>query len=229
MEDSLIIKKIYINDYIINTTLLDKSLFNLLVRTLSNKFYKTNKIEYKVNHILKKIDNIFYNNSGQKIFNLAYQPFNQENIISDYKRLNFNKKWIIPIVNEKKNLNQKILEMTSDFKYNNENELLLSEKDSILFYNDTEFNSYPNENHFETSDITLKKLFINILDSAPIQFPVLEDENIFSSDTSFTSSSNSKIIRESNEHTYYISCDNKAISHNKKKYILKKLKILIIK
>ena len=52
MEDSLIIKKIYINDYIINTTLLDKSLFNLLVKTLSNKFYKTDKLEYKVNHIL---------------------------------------------------------------------------------------------------------------------------------------------------------------------------------
>ena len=102
MEDTLIIKKIYINDYIINSTLLDKSLFNLLVRTLSNKFYKTDKIEYKVDHLLKKIDNIFYNNSGQKIFNLAYQPFNQENIISNYKRLNFNKKWIIPIVNEKK-------------------------------------------------------------------------------------------------------------------------------
>ena len=209
MEDSLIIKKIYINDYIINTTLLDKSLFNLLVRTLSNKFYKTDKIEYKVEHILKKIDNIFYNNSGQKIFNLAYQPFNQENIISNYKRLNFNKKWIIPIVNEKKNLNQKILEMTNDFKYNNENKLLLSEVDSKFFYNDTEFNPYSDENYFETSDINFKKLLITLLNSAPTEYPVFEDENIFSSDTALISSIDCKIIREANEHTYYISCNNK--------------------
>ena len=84
MEDSLIIKKIYINDYIINTKLLDKSLFKLLLRILSNKFYKTDKIEYKVNHILKKVDKIFHDYSGQKIFNLAYQPYNQKNIKSNY-------------------------------------------------------------------------------------------------------------------------------------------------
>ena len=224
MEDSLIIKKIYINDYIINTTLLDRSLFNLLVKTLSNKFYKTDKLEYKVNHILKKIDNIFYNNSGQKIFNLAYQPFNQENIITNYKRYNFNKKWIIPIVNEKKNLNQKILEMTPDLKYNNENNLLLSEKDSIFFYNDTEFDPYSEENHFEISDINFKKLFINLLNSSPGEFSVLEDENVFSSNTALTSSNDSKIIRESDKHTYYMSCNNKPILRNKKKIYVKEIK-----
>lgn len=224
MEDSLIIKKIYINDYIINTALLDKSLFNLLVKTLSNKFYKTDKLEYKVEHILKKIDNIFYNNSGQKIFNLAYQPFNQENIISNYKRYNFNKKWIIPIVNEKKNLNQKILEMTPDLKYNNEKNLLLSENDSKFFYNDTEFNPYSEENNFETSDINFKKLFINLLNSSPAEFSVLEDENVFSSNTALSSSNNSKIIRESDKHSYYISCDNKPILRDKKKIYNKEIK-----
>ena len=83
----------------------------------------------------------------------------------------------------KKNLNQKILEMTNDFKYNNENKLLLSEVDSKFFYNDTEFNPYSDENYFETSDINFKKLLITILNSAPTEYPVFEDENIFSSDT----------------------------------------------
>ena len=224
MEDSLIIKKIYINDYIINTTLLDKSLFNLLVKTLSNKFYKTDKLEYKVNHILKKIDNIFYNNSGQKIFNLAYQPFNQENIITNYKRYNFNKKWIIPIVNEKKNLNQKILEMTPDLKYNNANNLLLSENDSKFFYEDTEFEPYSEENHFETSDINFNIFFINLLNSSLAEFPVLENENVFSSNKALTSSNDSKIIRESDDHTYYISCNNKPVPRNQKKIYVKEIK-----
>ena len=206
MEDTLIIKKIFINDYIINTTLLDKSLFNLLVKVLSNKFYKTDKIDYKVNHILKKIDNIFYNNSGQKIFNLAYQPFNQENIKADYKSLNFNKKWIIPVVNEKKNLNQKILEITSDNKYI-DNNLLLREDDSITYYNEDEFTPYESENDFN-SNITFEKFFINLLDKSSTPFEVLDDQNLFSSDSSFSSSSNTKVIREADKHTYYIYSNN---------------------
>ena len=209
MEDTLIIKKIFINDYIINTTLLDKSLFNLLLRTLSNKFYKTDKIEYKVGNILKKIDNIFYNNSGNKIFNLAYQPYNQYNIIADYKKRNFNKKWIIPIVNEKKILNQKILQLSKDSSYDNENESLLKRDGVKLLYNDQQFVDYPEENDFYNSDINLKKLFINILDSKnQKEFEVLEDETIYSSNTTLSSSNNCKIIREPNEHNYYIYSDN---------------------
>ena len=119
---------------------------------------------------------------------------------------------------KKKNLNQKILEMTNDFKYNNENELLLSETDSNFFYNDTEFNPYSDENHFEQSDINLKKLFINLLNSAPTEFSVLEHENVFSSNTALISSTDSKIIREANEHTYYISCNNK-LPKGSKSYI----------
>ena len=38
MEEDLIIKKIFINDYIINTTLLKNSVSKLLINTLSNKF-----------------------------------------------------------------------------------------------------------------------------------------------------------------------------------------------
>ena len=119
---------------------------------------------------------------------------------------------------KKKNLNQKILEMTNDFKYNNENELLLSETDSNFFYNDTEFNPYSDENHFEKSDINLIKLFINLLNSAPTEFSVLEHENVFSSNTALISSTDSKIIREANEHTYYISCNNK-LPKGSKSYI----------
>ena len=70
MEEDLIIKKIYINDYIINTTLLKNSISNLLINTLSNKFYKTNKIERKINNILNKVENIFTETSScNKIFN----------------------------------------------------------------------------------------------------------------------------------------------------------------
>ena len=47
-EDTIIIKKIYINDYIINKSLVKTSLYNLLLNTLSNKIYKTKKIHYKI-------------------------------------------------------------------------------------------------------------------------------------------------------------------------------------
>ena len=78
--DQFIIKKIYINDYIINTTLLNQSLSNILSNVLSNKLYKTNKLQHKINNILNKIDTIFKDYSGSKIFNLSYQPYNQFNI-----------------------------------------------------------------------------------------------------------------------------------------------------
>ena len=108
--------------------------------------------------------------------------------------------------------------MTNDFKYNNENKLLLTEVDSKFFYNDTEFNPYSDENYFETSDINFKSFLINLLNSAPTEYPALEDENIFSSNTALISSIDSKIIREANEHTYYISCDNK-LPKGSKSYI----------
>ena len=102
--DQFIIKKIYINDYIINTTLLNQSLFNILSNVLSNKLYKTNKLQYKINNILNKIDTIFTDYSGSKIFNLSYQPYNQYNITYNYFKKNFNKKWIIPVAQQQKNL-----------------------------------------------------------------------------------------------------------------------------
>ena len=117
MEEDLIIKKIYINDYIINTTLLQNSISKLLINTLSSKFYKTNKIHQKVNNILTKIENIFIeDSSGNKIFNLSYQPYNQYNITNNYTNNLYNKKWILPIITEKKTLSQNVLKMQTFFK-----------------------------------------------------------------------------------------------------------------
>ena len=213
MEDSLIIKKIYINDYIINTKLLDKSLFKLLLRILSNKFYKTDKIEYKVNHILKKVDKIFHDYSGQKIFNLAYQPYNQKNIKSNYiDKKKFNKKWIIPIVNETKSLNQQNISVDGNTKYINNNTTLLNQNDDddTITYNGDPFIIYNNDNIFESSP-NLNKMFINILGSKNREeFEVLINENIYNPrEHESKSSTNSKIIREPFEKTYYIQSDNK--------------------
>ena len=58
-EDTIIIKKIYINDYIINKSLVKTSLYNLLLNTLSNKIYKhygkINLKDYIKNFISKNI------------------------------------------------------------------------------------------------------------------------------------------------------------------------------
>ena len=104
-DNTTILKKIYIKDYLINTKLLNKSINNLLLNHLSNKFYKTKDINHKIDNIVNKINFIYkedYNKN--KIFNLAYQPYNQYNTTYNYFNNNYNKKWILPIVNHQKNL-----------------------------------------------------------------------------------------------------------------------------
>ena len=158
MEEDLIIKKIFINDYIINTTLLKNSVSKLLINTLSNKFYKTNKLDYKINNILNKIENIFKEtNSGDKIFNLSYQPYNQYNIVDDYNNNNFNKKWIIPIVNETKTLNQNIVKVIHFDYYNTEDTLIKKIDEDTYLYNESEINIKTYDNYFQDeNDINLK-------------------------------------------------------------------------
>ena len=213
MEEDLIIKKIYINDYIINTTLLQDSISKLLVNTLSNKFYKTNRIQKKVNNILTKIDNIFIeDSSGNKIFNLAYQPYNQYNITHNYTNHNFNKKWIIPISISKKTLNSNILKIQFADYYNT-TDLILETEDDIIKYNDSVFDVYSDENHFEDmNSILYKNQQVNLLGEVEkIEYPYLSTKTIYDiSDPNniVTTRSSVKTIRKTKEKTYYINSDN---------------------
>ena len=178
MEEDLIIKKIYINDYIINTTLLKNSISNLLINTLSNKFYKTNKIERKINNILNKIKNIFTEtSSGNKIFNLAYQPYNQYNITYNYDNNDFNKKWIIPIVNENKTLSQNVVKV-KNFDYYYTDELLIEKiNDETYIYDSKNIDIKTKDNYFQDeNEINYSIEHVNILGNISfVEMPVLSD------------------------------------------------------
>jgi len=211
MEEDLIIKKIFINDYIINTTLLKNSVSKLLINTLSNKFYKTNKLDYKINNILNKIENIFIEtSSGDKVFNLSYQPYNQYNIIDDYNNNNFNKKWIIPIINETKTLNQNIVKIKNFDYYNTEDTLIKQIDENTYLYNESEINIKTSDNYFQDeNDINYKIEHVNVLGNlTAIETPVLStNEHIynFNDPNNVTSSlSSNKVIRtKTNEEKLY--------------------------
>ena len=97
MEEELVIKKMYIKDYVLNPILLKHSLNKSLNQVLS-VFYKRN-IDNIINNIIDDINNIYKeDNKNNKIFNLSYQDWNIYNIGYDYDNDNINKKWIIPII-----------------------------------------------------------------------------------------------------------------------------------
>ena len=202
MEEDLIIKKIYINDYIINTTLLKNSISNLLINTLSNKFYKTNKIERKINNILNKVENIFTEtSSGNKIFNLAYQPYNQYNITYNYDNNDFNKKWIIPIVNENKTLSQNVVKV-KNFDYYYTDELLIEKiNDETYIYDSKNIDIKTKDNYFQDeNEINYSIEHVNILGNISfVEMPVLSDNmhiyNINDPNNISISKSYNKVIR----------------------------------
>ena len=104
MTNNIILKKIYINDYIIDTKLLNKSIQNLLYNHLSNKVYKNKHIHSKVSKIINIFDSLYKeDNNNNKIFNLSYQPFNQYNTIFNYYKNNFNKNGLFLLLKNKKN------------------------------------------------------------------------------------------------------------------------------
>tara|TARA_Y100000816_G_scaffold289331_1_gene275587 strand:+ start:1595 stop:8236 length:6642 start_codon:yes stop_codon:yes gene_type:complete len=209
MEEDLIIKKIYINDYIINTTLLQNSISKLLINILSNKFYKTNKLNQKVNNILTRIENIYVENNGEKIFNLSYQPYNQYNISSTYNEHIYNKKWIIPITNVKKTLDQNILKVQF-FNYYNTNDLLLEKIDDNNYrYDGEDFNTYDADNYFlDSNTIHYKNQYVNLLGNLEhIEVPYLTTDTIYNitdSNNIINSNSNTKVIRTSVDTSYYM-------------------------
>ena len=134
-DNTIILKKIYINDYFINTKLLNQTINKILLNHLS-KNYKTKNINHKIKNILNKIDNLYkedYNNN--KIFNLSYQPYNQYNIIYNYLKKNFNKKWIIPVVEQQKNLF--INSFSYQKKYNKFVNIYMPNSDNINNINNT--------------------------------------------------------------------------------------------
>ena len=201
MEEDLIIKKIYINDYIINTSLLKNSISKLLINSLSNKFYKNNQLENKVNNILDKIENIFIKtNSGDKIFNLSYQPYNQYNITHNYNNNNFNKKWIIPIINETKILNQNKVKI-KNFDYYNTDSLLIENDENNYTYLDEDIDIKSMDNDFiDENYIKYKTENINILgNNTSVEIPVLSNNEYiykFNDPDNITiSKSSNKVIR----------------------------------
>ena len=182
-EDTIIIKKIFINDYIINKSLVKNSLYNLLLNKLFNKIYKTKKIHYKVTNLLNKIEDISKDYKNDKIFNLSYQQFNQFNIKTNYNKNNFNKKWIIPMVNEKKTLNQNTVLL---YKYKNyiinSSDLLLTYEDGEIKYNSEFFEEYPTQNFFEDSNtIEYQKQPVCLLGNSAFEevFVLNENDSIY--------------------------------------------------
>lgn len=126
-----IFKKIYINDYIIDTKLLNKSIKDLLFNQLSNKIYKNKNIHSKISNIVNIFDTLYKEDSNNnKIFNLSYQPYNQYNITFNYYRNYFNKKWIIPVIEEQKKLF--INSYDINFKTNKINKIYLPLSDTIV-------------------------------------------------------------------------------------------------
>ena len=217
-EDLIIIKKIYINDYVINSTLLKNSLSKLLINTLSNKFYKTNKIQKKVAHILDRIDHIFQEDSnGNKIFNLAYQPYNQYNVINDYKKNIFNKKWIIPIINERKVLNESVLEVADawgKYKKSNEHTLLIQNENGDAIYKNVNFNVNQYENYFENmNNLDNNTEFINLHPYLEkIEVNTLDNNHIYNFNNPNNISNNvvpCKVIRECENICYSIQSNHK--------------------
>ena len=217
-EDLIIIKKIYINDYVINSTLLKNSLSKLLVNTLSNKFYKTNKIQKKVANILNCIDNIFQEDSnGNKIFNLAYQPYNQFKIANDYKKNIFNKKWIIPIINERKTLDESVLEVVDGwgkYKKSNANKLLIQNENGDAIYKDVNFNINQYENHFENvNNLDNNTEFINLHPYLEkIEVNILDNNHIYNFNNPNNISNNNvpcKVIRQCENLCYSIKSNHK--------------------
>lgn len=217
-EDTIIIKKIFINDYIINKSLVKNSLYNLLLNTLSNKIYKTKKIHYKVTNLLNKIENISKDYKNDKIFNLSYQQFNQFNIKTNYNKNNFNKKWIIPMVNEKKTLNQNTVLL---YKYKNyiinSSDLLLTYENGEIKYNSEFFEDYPTQNFFEDSNtIEYQKQPVCLLGNSAFEEVFVSNENdsiynIENPSEKTKTNSNCKVLRipENETDMKYIYSENK--------------------
>lgn len=103
-NENIFIKKIYINDFILNKKFVDTSLKDVIKNVLVNKFNNNVHINNKVNNIVNKVTKIYKEENNNKVFNLSYQPFNEEKMKYDYLNNNYTKKWIIPVVNEKKTL-----------------------------------------------------------------------------------------------------------------------------
>ena len=103
-NENIFIKKIYINDFILNKKFVDTSLKDVIKNVLVNKFNNNVHINNKVNNIVNKVTKIYKEDDNNKVFNLSYQPFNEEKMKYDYLNNNYTKKWIIPVVNEKKSL-----------------------------------------------------------------------------------------------------------------------------
>ena len=205
-DNTTIFKKIYIKDYLINTKLLNKSINNLLLNHLSNKFYKTKDINHKIHNIVDKINFLYkedYNKN--KIFNLAYQPYNQYNTIYNYFNNNYNKKWILPIVNHQKNLfinsfniDEKTNKIT-DIYFPNQNSLINNNSTIQYIDSDSQDITFTNNNLFKDFNNNQSNLFSKTtLKEAPwknSEVEVLKEYNSYNViNTNQQSSNNDSIV-----------------------------------
>ena len=103
MEINIFIKKIFITDTLINKQLGNNSIKTTLNQYLYN-YYKYGNISNKIEEITNKIDDLYKEDSNKsQVFNLAYQPFNKNKLKFNYDN-KLDKKWIVPIVNLKKDI-----------------------------------------------------------------------------------------------------------------------------
>ena len=245
MKQNIKMKKIYITDTILNKNLLNTSINKHLNSSLSNIFYKYKDISYKVNNIVNKINSLYIiNDEGETIYNLAYQPYNQYNIFTHYQDNNFNKKWIIPLVNEQKTLFISDLETDKNgdkireyslIKYDkneNKNYNYEDDIDNIKYVEDDTDITYPNSNKFISSYDNNRKSYSNheftklnqeIKEVPNIEYE-LKDISLYNSNNSITNNVIGKCIRipEIDNKTYYLDSEFEIIDKKKDKAVYKK-------
>ena len=158
-NENIFIKKIYINDFILNKKFIDTSLKDVIKNVLINKFNNNTYIDNKINNIINKIRNIYKEDNNNKIFNLSYQPFNEEKIKYNYLNNNYSKKWIIPIIDEKKSLcvNEVYIDKYNQLSKNIECINLDLKTEDELIKIDFNDKCYKKENNIYIGSYTLNK------------------------------------------------------------------------
>ena len=222
MVDNIFIKKIYINDYILNTKLLDETINNTLLYVLSKNVYRSMDINIKVNNLVDKINLLYKKSDTQSVFNLAYQPFNEYNIHYSYYKNKYTKKWIIPIINQQKTLfinsatfNKKTNKIEKIFFIQNKE--TINDNGSIKYIDiDTSTDiTYPNNNYFLDINNTQLKLYDTTLLIEP-PWNKKKDELVFNETFQLINSIKSNLVYNITNNTVVI---KKAFNNEKIYYI----------
>ena len=254
-NENIFIKKIYINDFILSKKFIDTSLKDVIKNVLINKFNSNIHINNKINNIVNKITNIYKEENNNKIFNLSYQPFNQEKIKFDYINNNYTKKWIIPVVDEIKSLciNEvnldKYYQLSKnvecvDLDLKTDEELVKIEFNDKCYKKNSNiyFGSFALDENVNNKVLTPKILYNNLIDETLInykkinlketpfnnkEFEVLENEKMYNENSSDINISKNdiKVLKICNKDKECYYLDSKQIKTKTEIKIVPELKL----